>query len=202
MTVDPRLIVGLQPLTTRVRTDVTAVRRPGQPAAWTQQPLTDDRLAQHLNGGPARGVCPIKAGESVTMVGLLDFDSHRGEVPWAEMSAAVSRVVDVLVEAWGMEPMLFRSSGGNGVHVVLLWQEPQDAYSVRQFLARVLASAGLKPGTGGVRDGEVEVFPKQDHVPKLVMRAGEMKPGMGSMFVLPLAGKSLPLNLSDEEPLW
>ena len=72
-----------------------------------------------MNGGPARG-CPIKAGESVTMVALLDFDSHKGEVSWAEMSAVVARVVDVLELVHGMHPILFRSSGGMGVHFIHL----------------------------------------------------------------------------------
>jgi hypothetical protein len=193
MTADLKLIDALRPLTSRCRTDVTAVRRPGQPAAWTSQPLTDERLAQHLNSGPARGVCPIKAGESVTRVGLLDFDSHKGEVSWADMSAVVASVVDELTFVWGMEPVLFRSSGGNGVHLVLMWQEPQDAYSVRQLLKSVLIACGLKDGTGGLGVRQVEVFPKQDSV------ALEK---FGSMFVLPLANKSVPIVLTDEEPLW
>lgn len=193
MTVDDPLIQGLRPLTDRVRTDVTAVRRPGKPAAWTSQALTPERMAQHLNGGPARGVCPVKEGESVTLVGLLDFDSHRGEVSWAAMSEVVARVVDCLSLVHGMEPVLFRSSGGAGVHVVLLFDEPQDCYSVRSFLKGVLKSCGLKDGTGGVGSEEIEVFPKQSEV--AIGRHG-------SMFVLPLANRSVPLVLSDEEPLW
>ncbi len=193
MTVDPELIEALKPLTTRCRTDVTAVRRPGKPAAWTSQPLTDERLAQHLNGGPARGVCPIKEGESTTLVGLLDFDSHKGEVSWAEMSTVVGRVVDELEFVWGMQPVLFRSSGGMGVHLVVLFAEPQDCYSVRQFFKRVLVACGLRDGAAGVRSKCAEIFPKQDAVAD-----GKF----GSMFVLPLAAQSVPLSLSDEEPLW
>ena len=68
------LIPALRPLTKRVRRDVTAVKRADGVQAWTQEPLTVENLARHLNGGPARGVCPIKAGESVTLVALLDFD--------------------------------------------------------------------------------------------------------------------------------
>jgi hypothetical protein len=181
------------PLVERLRTDVSAVRRPGQPAAWTTQAITRERLAQHLNSGPARGLCPIRAGESVTMAGLLDFDSHKGEVSWAQMSETVASVVDELTFVWGMEPVLFRSSGGNGVHLVLLWQEPQDAYSVRQLLKSVLIACGLKDGTGGLGVRQVEVFPRQDSV------AADK---FGNMFVLPLAQKSVPLVLTDEEPLW
>ena len=187
------LIAGLKPLTSRVRTDVTAVKK-SDGSRWTHQALTTERLAQHLNGGPPRGVCPIKAGESVTLVALLDFDSHGGETTWAEMSAVVGRVVDALELAWGMSPVLFRSSGGKGVHVYLLWEAPQDAYSVREFLKEVLESVELKDGAGGVKNGQVEVFPRQDHVP-----AG----GFGNQVILPLAGASVPLVFGeDEEVLW
>lgn len=190
---DP-LIDALQPLVDRVRTDATAVRRPGQPAAWTNQALTRERVAQHLNGGPARGVSPIKPGTNVTMLAVLDFDSHKGDVSWEQMSQVVARVVDELEFVWGMEPILFRSSGGNGVHVYLLWDEAQDAYSVREFLRGVLVSCGLHDGTGGVGSGQVEIFPKQNEV-------AEGK--FGNMFVLALADKSVPLQLTDEEDaLW
>lgn len=187
------LIAALLPLVRRVRTDVTAVKK-SDGSRWTSQPLTRERLAQHVNGGPARGVCPIKAGESVTMVALLDFDSHKGEVSWAEMSAVVARVVDVLELVHGMHPILFRSSGGMGVHLYLIWDEAQDAYSVRCFMKSVLESVGLKDGARGVRAGEVEVFPRQDRVGV---------DGFGNQAILPLAGKSVPLMLSsEEEVLW
>jgi P4 family phage/plasmid primase-like protien len=164
-----------------VRTDITAVKKPSGEQAWTTQPLTEERLARHLNGGPARGVSPIKAGESVTMVALLDFDSHKGEVNWARMSAAAQRVADALELADGAAPILFRSSGGRGIHLYLLWDEPQDARSVRVWLRRVLESCGLRSGVGGLVKGQVEIFPKQDSVP-----VG----GNGNQFILPLAGAS------------
>jgi len=188
------LIKGLRPLTQRVRTDVTAVKKADGAQAWTKQELTETRLAAHLNGGPARGVCPVQEGSSVTLVALLDFDSHKGEVSWDQMSATVRRVVDVLELAWGMSPVLFRSSGGRGVHLYLLWDEPQDCYSVRAWLREVLESVGLRSGTGGVIKSEVEIFPRQDSVEK-----GKF----GNQFVLPLAGASMPLTWGDEgETLW
>ena len=73
------LAAALLPLVRRVRTDITAVKK-SDGSRWTREPLTKDRLLAHCNGGPPRGVCPIKAGESVTLVALLDFDSHKGEV--------------------------------------------------------------------------------------------------------------------------
>lgn len=186
------LIAGLAPITSRVRQDVTAMRMPDGSSRWTRDPLTPERLAKHMNGGPARGACPIKEGESVTLLGLLDFDSHKGEIDWVQMGEVVGRVVEHL-EQMGMSPVVFRSSGGAGVHVYLLWDEPQDAYSVRQFLGSVLTACGLKDGAGGVKQGEVEVFPKQDSV---------ALNKFGNQAILPLANKSVPLVLDNVEELW
>jgi len=185
---DPRM-TALAPLTSRVRRDVTAVKRGGR-QSWTDEPLTKLRLAQHLNGGPARGVCPIKPGESVTMVGLYDLDSHGGATSWDRMAVTGAALVDQLVLAWGCTPICFRSSGGRGIHVYLIWDAPQSARNVRRWMAGVLADMGLKSGTRGVELGEVEVFPKQDRVPES---------GFGNQFILPLAGASellVPCDLS------
>lgn len=183
MTARPELIAALEPLVRRVRTDVTA-KKDANGMSWTREPLTEQRLAKHLNGGPARGVCPIKAGESVTMVGLLDLDSHKGESTWDEMAEAAQRVVEEL-EARFMAPVCFRSSGGRGIHIYVLWDEPQDAYSVRQELIDAIGALGFSNGTAGVKHGQIEVFPKQDQVPA---------DGFGNQFILPLAGQSEPLE--------
>lgn len=188
-----RLASGLKPLVDRVRTDVTARRDAQGRQAWTREPLTEETLQHHLNGGPARGVCPIKAGESVTLVAVLDFDSHKGEVDWARMSRTVGDVVGALELAWGMTPILFRSGGGNGVHLYLLWDVAQDAYSVRMWLRDVLAGCGLRDGAGGVVRGEVEIYPRQDAVGS---------DGFGNQVILPLSRESVPITLNDEEELW
>ncbi len=182
------LIAALRPLARRVRRDVTAVKRAGGAQAWTREPLTVETLARHLNGGPARGVSFIKPGEAVTMVALLDFDSHGGETPWGEMCAVAANVVDALTLAWGAEPLAFRSSGGRGIHIYLVWDEPQDARSVRAWLAGVLAACGLKNGTKGVQAGQVEIFPKQASVPV---------DGFGNQVILPGSGASELLELCD-----
>lgn len=176
------LIRALQPLVDRVRTDVTAVKGT-KGMAWTKDALTPARLAKHLNGGPARGVCPIKAGESTTMVGLLDLDSHKGESTWDEMTQAADDVIGALLMD-GIIGHPWRSSGGNGIHIIALWDEPQDAHSVRCSLTEALESCGYTNGTDGVAKRQIEVFPKQDSVPI---------DGYGNQFILPLAGKSEPL---------
>lgn len=179
MSADPRLIEALEPLVRRVRTDVTA-KKDATGMSWTREPLTEQRLAKHLNGGPARGVCPIKAGESVTLVGLLDLDSHKGESSWEQMTEAALRVVSAL-EARYLAPIVFRSSGGRGIHIYVVWDEPQDAYSVRCELGDAIESLGFANGTAGVSRGQIEVFPKQNQVPL---------DGFGNQFILPLAGNS------------
>lgn len=177
------LIAALQPLLQRVRTDATCIKKADGTQAWTREPITEARLAKHLNGGPARGVAPIKPGESVTMVATLDLDSHGGETPWPAMVEAARAVTETL-ELLGMQPRAWRSSGGRGIHIFTLWDEPQDAYSVRVFMADVLAACGYRNGTKGVQAGEIEIFPKQDSV---------AVDGFGNQFILPLAGASEPL---------
>lgn len=150
--------------------------------------LTPHHVLRHLTGKAIFGVCPLAPGESTVRLALLDFDSHKGESTDEQMQEVVIRVIDAAT-AQDLFPIPFRSSGGAGFHLYFLWDEPQDAYSIRQALTHVLDACGLEPGTGGVHKGEVEVFPKQDSVPA---------DGYGSMFILPLAGKSVRLGVSDE----
>ncbi|MCM2575077.1 PriCT-2 domain-containing protein [Achromobacter xylosoxidans] len=186
------LVAALGPIVDRVRRDVCWKKTDDGPRR-VDEALTDTRLAQHVNGGPAYGAAPIRPGESVTMLGVLDFDSHKGGTPWPEMQATAARVARAL-EAQGGRPVAFRSSGGHGIHLYCLWAAAQDAYSVRMWLRAALAVAGLAPGTKGVADGRVEVFPKQDAV-------GTEKKRFGNMFILPLAGASVPLDPFDLDDL-
>jgi hypothetical protein len=177
------LIAALEPLTSRARTDVTAIKaQTGM--AWTREPLTEARLKRHLDGTMPRGVCPIKAGESTTRIALFDLDSHKGATSWEEMVEVATALVDSL-ERFDLQPVVFRSTGGRGIHIFLVWDEPQDAYSVRQLCKSVLEGICFKDGAKGVAAGEIEVFPKQDSVPEH---------GFGNQFILPLAGKSAPLE--------
>jgi hypothetical protein len=177
------LIAALQPLVSRARTDVTAIKA-STGMAWTREALTEVRLKRHLDGTMPRGVCPIKAGESTTQIALFDLDSHKGETDWTAMVVTAQEVVAAL-ESYGYMPVVFRSTGGRGIHIFLVWDEPQDAYSVRYSLKAVLERLGYADGAKGVARQEIEVFPKQDSVPEH---------GFGNQFILPLAGKSAPLE--------
>jgi predicted P-loop ATPase len=179
----------LAPLVERCRLDATAVRGAKAPY-WTDDALTPERLLRHLTGGTPRGVCPIKAGESTTRVGLLDLDSHRGEIEWGDMVAIAIRLIEA-AQRRGIFFTAFRSGGGSGIHLYAIWDAAQDAHSVRVALRQVLADCNLSDGTGGVKRNQAEVFPRQDSVPI---------DGYGNQFFLPLAGKSKaldPMGLED-----
>ena len=149
-----------------------------------REPLKKQHLERHLDGGPGVGLAPIAPGENTCRVAVLDIDSHKGEIAWEAIIEKCRAIVATLRQR-DLAPIPFRSSGGKGIHLIMLWDEPQDAYSVRELLREVLGIMGLKPGTKGVKHGEVEIFPKQDDVPS---------DGIGSMVILPLCGESLPLD--------
>lgn len=191
MTIDNEALAAwLEPLISRLCTSTCWVKRNGR-LTHLKQPLSNVKLQRHLAGPHAYGVAPITPGTSTTAVCLLDFDSHKGETPWPEMQA---RALDVLraAEERGLYGVPFRSSGGAGIHLLFLWEQQQDAYSVRAALRDVLADCLLSDGTGGVAVGQVELFPKQDSV---------APDGRGSMFVLPFAGQSVPLDTPTLAPL-
>lgn len=184
----------LAPLVERCDTSHCWVRRPGSAPGHVDAAFTQKQLDAHLSGGYAYGLCPMKRGSSTTQVAVLDLDSHKGEIKWEDMLAAAEEIKSAL-ELFGLVVTTFRSSGGMGVHLFIVWDQPQDAYSVREVLGAALSSVGYSPGIGGVAKKEVEVFPKQSSIPS---------DGWGSMFVLPLTGHSLHLSgewvISDDIP--
>lgn len=178
-------IDDLHPIISRVRTDITAIKASSGASIWKRdQALTSERIQAHLSGKQLRGVCPIKEGESTTRLALLDLDSHKGETSWEDMLAAAQKLWDEATEL-GVHFEIFRSSGGKGIHLIAIWDEPQDAYSVRELMMDILLAASFHSGAGGVAKGEVEIFPKQSSVP-----VG----GCGNQFILPYSPKGEPLT--------
>lgn len=177
------LVDALAPIVSRVVTSHCWVKRDGK-LSHSRRALTTDKLLHHVNGGPAYGAAQIEPGGATTRIALLDLDSHKGETPWHDMQGVALTLMRGL-EAAGLSPIPFRSSGGAGLHIYMLWDAGQDAYSVRQCLRNALLRCGLSDGTKGIAQSQVEVFPKQNSVPT---------DGFGNMFVLPLAGLSVPLD--------
>src|SRR4051812_37813124 len=78
--------------------------------------FTEIHLSAHVSGSETYGLCPIAPGESATRVALLDLDAHKGETPWPEMRR-VADLIRTALELDGYKPVLFRSSGGSGIHI-------------------------------------------------------------------------------------
>lgn len=187
---DP-LFTALQPLVTALRRDVHA-ERVGTRMRWTPDPLTDEHLRRHLDGsGPPVGLSQIEPGTDMTRVLGLDVDDHGKVMAWEDMLAVAERIHDAAYQR-GFVLTWFRSRGGRGLHGYAIWDRPQHAYSVRMLAAEILADAGLRPGTGGVEKGQVEVFPKQDRVRATDPVTGDKY--YGNQMILPLAGASCLLD--------
>lgn len=149
-----------------------------------KEPVTAQRLSEHVMGGAKLGLCPINPGESTCRVAVLDFDSHKGEVDWNGMREAAGQVMAVL-RSQGYAPVAWRSSGGKGLHVITTWDTPQDAFSVRAAMRSALEDCAFYEGVSGVAKGGVEIYPRQNELPA---------DGFGNMFVLGYAGASEPIE--------
>lgn len=160
---DDDLLALLQPVVARVRGDVTALKEPGVGIMRTDDALTRSRLLRHIHGHGVRGAYLIKPGENVVRCAVLDLDDHGKVWPWEQVAAVAARLMRA-AGAVGLRANPWSSSSGHGIHLWFLWDEPQDARSVRVTLEGVLRSCMLAPGAGGLDKGEVEIFPKQDSV--------------------------------------
>jgi len=142
-----------------------------------------------LNPLPERfGLYLIAPGSDATRIGVLDFDNHgTPPLPWAAMVEAARPVVAHL-RALGHFPMAFRSKGGWGIQIWLVWDAPQSGAAVRALQFDAAEACGFEVGAEGVAAGQVEVFPKQDAVPAN---------GWGNPIDPPLAGRSAPLHPDD-----
>jgi hypothetical protein len=175
----------LQPLVDRMSTSHCWRKGPDGPR-HIDEPFDAARLNEHLFGGAAYGLSPIEPGESVTRTACIDLDDH-DRTQTTEHMVSEAELIAAALAMDGYAVHTFRSSGGAGIHLLLIWDEPQDAFSVREALRQALESCGYTIGTkGGVAAQVAEIFPKQNEVP-----AG----GAGSMWILPFgAGRGRPIG--------
>jgi hypothetical protein len=151
-----------------------------------------EQLTAHAAKQIVIAVYPIAKGESITRVGVLDFDDHEKKVEWPDMVDAAKRVYDQL-EQHSVFAFPVRSRRGRGIHLWVLLSGPVPAVQLRAFLRSVLADCGLTEGRTGIVKGTVEIFPKQDSLAagSIGARVGEE---VGNHITLPFAGDSVPLD--------
>ncbi len=156
--------------------------RKGKGYLMAEGPLTPDAIAAHQRGEQPIAIYLFNG--DTTRLAALDIDNHGSELDWQGVAARSLPLVEDL-RSRGLTPFVARSGGGAGIHIWLVWREPQNCRQVRRLLARILRKHGFKPGTGGIVKGEIEVYPKQDSV-----REGKV----GNPIALPFSRKSVPLD--------
>ncbi|MBW4091910.1 MAG: hypothetical protein HIU82_12510 [Proteobacteria bacterium] len=188
-------LATLRAMIERARPDQYAVRVKGK-TRWEyvkrSGAITDVMLRAHLNGGPYLGMYLMSAGSDTTQTAVLDLDDHDQVMPWPDLQAKARDII-AAASGTGLSAWSVRSGGGHGAHLFFSWDTPQPAAAVRAVLRSVLAAVGLKDGTAGLPDGQVEVFPKQD---RLEATGAESD---GSLIALPFGRASVPLG-DDLEP--
>lgn len=154
------------------------------------EPLTDDVIAAHLSGSQPIGVY-ILSEEQYGRCIVFDFDDHGGE-----FQSVMERVIEVFLNEleYGQIPHIaVRSGSGTGYHVWIVYENKKRCDALRKEASELLGHIKvpingehviLKPGTGGIGQGQVEVFPKGSSVG-------------GSNVALPLARKSVRVMSKD-----
>lgn len=137
-------------------------KKPGDKMwATVKGALPKDALAKHIEGTRRFGV-PFLQGDRC-MAAMIDLDDHDGSLGWETMKAVADQFLDALFQK-GLLAQPFRSGGGAGINLWLVWAEPQQAAGVRRMLAEIASTLGYRNGAGGVAKKQVEIFPKQDRV--------------------------------------
>ncbi|MGB5215610.1 MAG: hypothetical protein WBN88_18450, partial [Anderseniella sp.] len=154
------------------------------------QPLSPKAIDEHLsrtNPEHSLGAYLLRDLEGPTgHIIVFDFDDHDGDNQ--EQTDATAFEFSLMLKKLQCPHMVFRSGGGHGYHIYLVFEEAHQKSWLRAVGKHLLCEmAKLKEGTKGVVAGEVEIFPKGDG------RGGE------NLIALPLARKSVALRREDDK---
>lgn len=142
-----------------------------------RSPVTLDDLRRHLTGEQPIGLY-VMAPETdgVVRAAVVDLDDKEKKLSWAELCVEASEISQRLEEL-GLLPWACRSGSGHGIHLWLIWQEPQPAGATRKLLRKIVEDAAGK--------AHVDIYPAQDKL------AGSM----GNLVALPFGRASRPIWL-------
>lgn len=188
-----KLIELLGHLTARLRTDVVSLYSP--PAAGEKRgryvprraPLAAEDLLAHLTGGPSLGLYLLDGDEGPggrCRAAVVDLDDKEKKLSWAQLCGEALRVSQEL-ERRGATPWPVRSGSGHGVHLWLLWRDPQDCAAVRHLLRESVAAAETAV--------HVDLFPAQDRL------VGDK---LGNLIALPFSRASRPITHLAAGEVW
>ncbi len=135
--------------------------------------LTDLQYRKHLEGRESLGIYPLKE-DGTCNFSCVDLDFSDDPDPKERAEKEAIRIHESLLNI-GFDPMFERSKSGL-IHIWQLFKEPVSALKVRAVLRNILEKLSLN-----VRNGQVEIFPKQD----------SLEPGKPGNFInLPYFGQN------------
>ena len=121
-------------------------------------PMVADFWSRHLKGDERFGV-PFLVKDRCRAA-MIDVDDHSG-VGWDTVTRAVDAILNEL-SLVGLIGLPFRSGGGAGINIWIIWADVQQAAAVRAAMIAAVERAGYTLGAGGIAKNQVEVFPKQN----------------------------------------
>lgn len=159
-------------------------------------PLTDKDLARHLSGGQPLGIYMNVGDDNASShLLVLDFDDKDGK----GIAEGPTLAVAVHLERAGIPHVIFRSGGGHGYHIWMVFEEARPAKWLWSFAKTILASIDEpKAKYVAVKSGSLAVTKLNAKGQKTHVEHGvEVLPkGAGWINVaVPCGRKSVPMRL-------
>ena len=169
--VEYKKLIGLMRDLFISRTDAYALQRPdGAYKGGIKDPITNERIYQHLRGEKTVGVYQIEQGTNFVKWGCFDIDAEHCENPKKMKVALYDAIIRRGVPK---DSIVIEESGTpDSYHLWLFFTPTTTAKEARAFMKEI--RAGL-----GIPEEELEIFPKQDEV-------GKDERDFGNLVKLPL----------------
>ncbi|MGV1017481.1 MAG: VapE domain-containing protein [Fluviibacter phosphoraccumulans] len=123
-----------------------------------REALPDNWATTHMANGPYFGTYFVLGDRC--HAAMIDIDDHDKKLGWSRIAEIADDLLNAM-DGSGLVGHPFRSRGGHGINIWMIWEKPQQAAGVRAAIRQVLALAEYREAAG-----VIEVFPKQDNVPE------------------------------------
>lgn len=146
------------------RRDVFAEQQPSGAYFPVQREITEDDIAEHLDGMSSYGVYVVQPGENTVKYVVFDLDTLDPAAAEALCWGADNMVADASNGIINHDACLREFSGKKGTHVWLFLSEPVPAEKVRRWIAADFMPYWQAAAQENGWPVALEVFPKQDTV--------------------------------------